>query len=56
MESGQKPCIAYQNNSFVKHYGTRGGTFISIHNKIGGCLFRIDWDPKDGWHTQGRWN
>ncbi len=48
----------YQNPSFIKNYGVRGGTFISICDKAGKCLFRIDWDPKDGLHVQGtsgRW-
>lgn len=47
--------LLYQNPSFLKDYGIRGGTFVSILNDAGECLFRIDWDPKDGLHTQGRW-
>ncbi len=47
--------LLYQNPSFLKDYGIRGGTFVSILNDTGECLFRIDWDPKDGLHTQGRW-
>ena len=44
--------LFYQNPSFLKDYGIRGGTFISINNALGDCLFRIDWDPVKGLHIQ----
>ena len=44
--------LFYQNPSFLKDYGIRGGTFISINNKLGECIFRIDWDPVKGIHIQ----
>ena len=44
--------LLYQNPSFTEQYGIRGGTFVSINNSKGDCIFRIDWDPKDGLHIQ----
>ena len=44
--------LLYQNPSFTEQYGIRGGTFVSINNSNGDCIFRIDWDPKDGLHIQ----
>ena len=51
LKIGKRIEILYQNPSFQKKYGMIGGTFISICDSNGKCIFRLNWDPRYGLHT-----
>lgn len=40
--------LLYQNLSFEKKYGVKGGTFISTYRKNGERIFRLIWILKIG--------
>jgi hypothetical protein len=44
LKIGKRIESLYQNPSFQKKYGMMGGTFISIRDSNGTCIFRLNWD------------